>query len=475
GEGSAIPTEPHHTPYPQKQHSPHHDPSSPSHPTATTEPIPQTSTEPPTKTSTLRRYTRRATWIAQSKALSPVADEPTSLLRDELMDLCTNLQRQQTQMAAKIKDQDLKISGLKARVKLLEDKDRGTATTTGVPTVSGLFPTASVIFTTASMVTPYLRRSRGISTKDKGKEKVVESERMSEKLARGSEIARLHAEEELKMMIEGLDRSNEVIAKHLQEYEQSKAELTVGEKIELINELEQREFYMSVLRSHAGWKTKHFRGMTLEEIKEKFIPVWKQLEDFVPMSSKEEGEREKRKGLKLDQGSAKRIKTSEDVSERDLKGMMQLVPLEEVYVEALQIKHPIIDWKIHSEGHREEDLHQLWTLVNENLSIRQATKDKEKELWVELKRLFEPDFEYQLWTHNQAFMHDPLEWKLYDTCGVHHVFSKDQEIFMLVEKDYPLRKGLATVMICNKLQVEQYSQMANDLILKIYNIANSPR
>nr|GFA92187.1 hypothetical protein [Tanacetum cinerariifolium] len=48
-----------------------------------------------------------------------------------------------------------------------------------------------------------------------------------------------------------------------------------------------------------------------------------------------------------------------------------------------------------------EDLHQLWILVNETLSIKQATKDKEKELWVELKRLFEPDVEDQLWTNNQ--------------------------------------------------------------------------
>nr|GFA78377.1 hypothetical protein [Tanacetum cinerariifolium] len=175
------------------------------------------------------------------------------------------------------------------------------------------------------------------------------------------------------------------------------------------------------------------------------------------MSSKEESERVKRQGLKIDQGTSKRMKTSksvsEDVSEEELKGMMQLIPLEEVYVEALQ----------------------LWTLVKETLSIRQATKDKEKELWVELKRLFEPDFKDQLWTYNQAFMHNPLDWKLYDTCGVHHVSTKDQEIFMLVEMDYPLRKGLAIVMISNKLQVEQYSQMANDLILKIHNIANSPR
>nr|GFA02387.1 hypothetical protein [Tanacetum cinerariifolium] len=561
GEGSGTPTEPHHAPSPQEQHSSHHDPSSPSHLTATTEPIPtETPTETPTtepiptetpiETPTLRKYSRRAIRIAQSKALSTTVDEPASLLRDdsqgeafltvssldarqereninktsalphdstprvtsldadegsmqqqlqELMDLCTGLQRQQTQMVAKIKDQDLEISGLKAMVKILEDKERGWTepaqedapikgksmeireevrverstklgsndtkemvnvlssmeaaniltsgvaavsvppvdgvSTVGVPTVSGLFPTVSAIFTTASVVTPYSRRPRGISAKDKGKEKV---------LARDAEIARIHAKEELKMLIDGLDRSNEVIAKHLQEYEQSEAELTIGEKIELINELEQKEFYMSVLRSHAGWKTKHFRGMTLEEIKEKFIPVWKQLEDFVHMSSTKEGKRMKRKGLKLDEGSTKKMKTSEDVSEEDLKEMMQLVPVEEA-------------------------------LVKETLSIRHASRDKEKELWVELKRLFEPESEDQLWTHTQNLMHDPLDWRLYDTCGVHHVFTKDQEIFMLVERDYPLRRGLAIVMICNKLQVENYSQMASDLILKIHNIANSPR
>nr|GEX87855.1 hypothetical protein [Tanacetum cinerariifolium] len=92
-----------------------------------------------------------------------------------------------------------------------------------------------------------------------------------------------------------------------------------------------------------------------------------------------------------------------------------------------------------------EDLNQLWSLVKEYLSIRPATNDKEMELWVELKRMYEPDPEDQL------------------------------EIFMLVEKDYPLRKGLALVMISYKLQVENYSHMAEDLIRKIYNIANTLR
>nr|GEZ74326.1 hypothetical protein [Tanacetum cinerariifolium] len=247
-------------------------------------------------------------------------------------------------------------------------------------------------------------------------------------------------------------RNNETVAKYLQEYEQFAEDLSIGERIELINDLK----------------------------KEKDL---------------------REKGLRLEQDSAKKVKTSEEVSKEDLKTMMQLVPVEEVYVEALQVKHPIIDWEVHTDWQRtywkiirlggnttvyqffvdilkhfdKEDLNQLWTLMKETLSIRQATSDKEKELWVKLKRLYEPDVKDQLWTQTQALMHDPVEWRLYDTCGVHHVLSRDQEIFMLVERDYPLRKGLAIVMINNKLQVENYSQMANDRIMKIHKIANTQK
>nr|GEV76730.1 hypothetical protein [Tanacetum cinerariifolium] len=611
GEGSGTPTEPHHTPSSETQQSSPTAPSSPPHPPVTTAKIP---TVIPTDIPTLRQYSRRDR-IAQSSALPNVADEPASPLGDdsqgeacptvsgleagqdraniiktstlphdstprvtslaadegsmqhqltELTDLCTRLLRQHTEMATKIAAQDLEIASLKARIKMLEDKDvegvepsgedatingrsletgeeagversteRGSndteelvnvltsldaasiltsrvqvvsvsraaeVATVSVPTGSGMVPTASLIFTTASVVTPYARR--------KGKEKMIESDTPKKKKLQEQINVQMAREMEEQMAREdqrknGLDRNNETVAKYLQEYEQFAADLSIEEKIDMINELVnyqdhyakvlkyqaqqskplskklQREFYMSVLKSHSGWKTKHFKGMTLDEIREKFIPVWNQIEDFVPMGSKEEGDRFKRKGLKLEQDSAKKMKTSEEVSEEDLKEMMQLVPVEERnywkiiklggHTAAYQF---FVDMLKHFDR---EDLTQLWTLVRETLSIRQATSDNEKELWVELKILYEPDVEDQLWTHTQALMHDLVEWRLYDTCGVHHVLSRDQEIFMLVEKEYPLRKGLAIVMISNKLQVENYSQMASDLIQKIHKIANSPR
>nr|GEW21468.1 hypothetical protein [Tanacetum cinerariifolium] len=303
---------------------------------------------------------------------------------------------------------------------------------------------------------------------------------MNEQIARDAEVARIHAEEELQGMIESLDRSNETIPKYLQEYQNFASELPLENRIELISDLvkyqenysKKREYYMAMIKNNLGWKVKDFKGMTFEEIEAKFAEVWKQDEDFIPIGSKEEAKRLKRKGLNLEQEHVKKQKSPEEApeieksTEEKMKEMMQLVPVEDVYVQALQVKHPIIDWKVHTEGHR-----SYWKII----SIRPAISEKEMELWVELKRLYEPDPEDQLWTLTQNFMHAPIEWKLYDLSGVHHLTAKDKETFMLVEKYYPLRKGLALVMISYKLQVENYSQMAEDLIRKIYNIANTPR
>ncbi|GKE33137.1 hypothetical protein Tco_1452459, partial [Tanacetum coccineum] len=140
-------------------------------------------------------------------------------------------------------------------------------------------------------------------------------------------------------------------------------------------------------------------------------------------------------------------------------------------VAEVDIAH-VIDWNDPSVIR--DDLVKLWILVQEKYNSSRLTEDKEIELWVKLKMLFEPDAENFL--ELQKYMHDPLNWWLYDTCVVHHVFTKKgQDIFMLVEKDYPLTKGIATLMLVNKLRVDQHSEMADELLIKLNNIANRTR
>nr|GEU76923.1 hypothetical protein [Tanacetum cinerariifolium] len=372
-----------------------------------------------------------------------------------------------------------------------------------VPTGSDVVPTASPVFATATVVTPVTRRKDKevmVESKTPKKQKVQEQidaqvareleeqleredQRRAEQIARDAEVARIHVEEEMQNL--PIERRVELIS-DLVKYQDNYTKIYKfqSQQRKPQTKKQKRDYYMAVIRSNLGWKVKDFRDMTFEEVEAKFNSVWKQIEDFIPMEEVTE-----------------EAKSHDEVSEEKVKEMMQLVPIEDVYVEALQVKHPIIDWQVYTEGQRSywkitrlggssasyyffidllkhldrEDLNQLWRLVKETLSNRPPTSDKEMELRVELNMMYEPDKEDQLWSHTHNFMHALLDWKLYDSCGVHHVTSKDKEIFMLVEKDYPLRKGLALVMICYKLQVENFSQMVNDLVLKIYKIANSPR
>nr|GEX46865.1 hypothetical protein [Tanacetum cinerariifolium] len=489
GEGSGTPTESHHTPSPEAQQKSPTTHSLPTLPPVTTVNIPPVipnayiPTITPSDTPYLRKYTRR-TRIGQSSVLPPVVDEHVSPLGDGSQgEAClthfgfvadqdmANIAKTSTlpyestsrvtSLAADEGTQGLEIKSLKARIKVLKDKDKGVAEQSRddtpikrrrldvgeeavkrvsddteematvltsidaatvlasgvveVPTGSGSIPTAGPPATevpTGSDVVPTAEQIDAQVARALEVKIAREDQRMSEQIARDAEIARIHAEEELQIMIDGLDRSNET----------------------------QREFYTSVLRNHARWKAKHFKVMTLEEIKENFDPVWKQIHDFIPIGSKEEAKRFKWKGIRFEQESAKKLKTSEKVPEEvkspdaapeeKVKEMMQLVPIEKITrlgccLASYQFFMDIL------KHLNKEDLNQLWRLVKVSLSIRPPTSDKEMELWVELKRLYEPDDEDQL---------------------VHHVTFKDKDIFMLVEKDYLLKKGLAIGMISYKLQ-----------------------
>ncbi|GKB44241.1 hypothetical protein Tco_0889183 [Tanacetum coccineum] len=194
-------------------------------------------------------------------------------------------------------------------------------------------------------------------------------------------------------------------------------------------------------------------------------------------------------------------KEEEELSQERIQQMMIIVPEQGMNVEALQTKYPIIDWEIYTEGARKywkiirvgnhtevyqffddmlkafdrEDLVKLWSLVKEKFTSTEPTEDKERELWVELKRLFEPDTDDELWKL-QKHIHDNLTWKLYDSCGVHHVSTEDGiDIYMLVEKEYPLSRGTLTLMLVAKLLVEQDSEMSRELLRKIFMQVERPR
>ncbi|GJR78963.1 hypothetical protein Tco_0149748 [Tanacetum coccineum] len=184
---------------------------------------------------------------------------------------------------------------------------------------------------------------------------------------------------------------------------------------------------------------KRLKALSFEEVKEIFEAIMRKVQSFVPMDSELEVQRLKRAGQDVVEEPAKRQRT------REALGLVQEQIGEEPKAEELS----------------QEQLHQMMMVI----PVEE----------VELKMLFKPDDNDTLWKL-QRYMHDPLNWWLYDTCGVHHVSTeRGHDIYMLVEKDCPLTKARMTLMLCNKLRVDQYSDMAEEILKKIFILVKRPR
>ncbi|GJY90192.1 hypothetical protein Tco_0505388 [Tanacetum coccineum] len=288
---------------------------------------------------------------------------------------------------------------------------------------------------------------------------IEEWENIQARIQANEEIAaRLQAEEREELTIEERSRLFvELIEKRKKYFAEKRAE--ERRKKPLIQA--QQRTYMSNYIKHMGNHTlQQLRRYSFDELKELFEITMKNVNTFRPMKTEDrrsatvsEAEGSKRTAEEeLDQQDSKRQKTSET------SGPVQDKLNEE-----------------EKELSQEEDLVKLWSLVKERFSSTEPTDDKERTLWVELKRSVKPNANDELWKL-QRYMYDPLKWRLYDTCGVYHVSTeRGHNIFMLVEKDYPLSKGVLMLMMVNKLLVDQPSEMAKELIRKIFIQAERPR
>ncbi|GKC65055.1 hypothetical protein Tco_1097653 [Tanacetum coccineum] len=376
----------------------------------------------------------------------------------------------------------------------------GAAVTTVSASISTASPprvsTAEDISTAKTLV--YIRRS---ASKDKGKGIMTESEpeQTKTKLQQRQERAGYEAAIRLQEQLDKEERrritrvQEETSSFNIEEWEDIQATIEVDEELAQRIQAEEREKYSEAKkarllielinqgkRNFAQQRAKEGgtshsdrlnRGLTCPIISNTWEVIHcgkskgdKIIPKLPTRSSKRDAEEE------LDQGSSKRQKTGEssrpaeeskdkyvdDMLQEELQQMMIMVLEEGMNVKAL------------------DNLVNLWSLVQESFNSTRPTEDKEIELWVELKRLFESDANDKLWK-SQKHVHD-ITWKLYDTCGVHHVSTKDGiDIYMLVEKEYPLSRGVLTQMLAAKLLVEQNNEISRELLRKIFMQVERPR
>ncbi|GJT63376.1 hypothetical protein Tco_1006909 [Tanacetum coccineum] len=137
-------------------------------------------------------------------------------------------------------------------------------------------------------------------------------------------------------------------------------------------------------------------------------------------------------------------------------------------VEALQTKYPIIDWEIYTEGARKY-----------RKIIRVGNHTKVYQFFDDMLKTFDREDLVKLWSDElwklQKHIHD-ITWILYDTCGVHHVSTKDGvDIYMVVKREYPLSRGVLTQMLVAKLLVEQDNEMSRELLRNIFMQVERPK
>ncbi|GJV53299.1 hypothetical protein Tco_1449040 [Tanacetum coccineum] len=188
----------------------------------------------------------------------------------------------------------------------------------------------------------------------------------------------------------------------------------------------------------------------------------------------------------------KRQKVEDDKETVKLKQCLEIIPdEEEVTIDAipLAVKSPnIVGWKIHKEGRKSyyqimradgksqmymifshmlksfsrEDLEDLYKLVKGKYKLTRPLEDLDLLLLGDLKTMFEPHVEDTVWRNQQNYK--VLDWKLYDSYGVHSLRMQHMHIYMLVEKKYPLIPSTLSMMLEKKLQIDYESEMAYQLL-----------
>ncbi|GJY12914.1 hypothetical protein Tco_0382223 [Tanacetum coccineum] len=317
-------------------------------------------------------------------------------------------------------------------------------------------------------------------------EQINEEER--QRIAMDAEIA--------KQLQEEFDRARqeqEVIAEVDQAHDIDWSDLAVLKYHALQNRsfsvAEVRKNMCMYLKNQGGYKQSHFKGMSYEDVRLIFKRVWDQNHVFVPKDFEIEKEVMKRPGFDFQQKSIKKndkIKASgfvqkqpaeeekekknddsqqqagsskkrsrEDSNEDNVKKQkledddekeelgdnMDVVPRDDIAID-VEADGSSKNYKIFSEmldDFDRQDVMDLHRLVQERYDTT-SPEGYDLLLWGDLKILFEPNEEDEIWKNQQDY--NLISWRLFDSCGIHILLMHNGiAIHMMIEKKYPYSRN----------------------------------
>ncbi|GKC09749.1 hypothetical protein Tco_1001359, partial [Tanacetum coccineum] len=271
---------------------------------------------------------------------------------------------------------------------------------------------------------------------------------------------------------------------------------------------QQRNIMCTYLKNMEGWKPKSLKNKSFANIQELFDKAMKRMNTFVDYrtelmeesskkaetelveESSKKAEAEithesslKRAGEELEQESSKKQKLEEDTKFEELKQCLEIVPNDgdDVTIDAspLSTKSPtIVDYKIYKEGKKsyfqiiradgnsqmyltfgkmlknfnKEDLEVLWITVKARFKKAELVNYMDNFLLLNLKTMFEHHVEDNVWK-NQQGLFKVLNWKLYDSCGVH---CETMQQSMILKVDYECDMAFELLRLVKKQLKEGY-------------------
>ncbi|GJV06771.1 putative ribonuclease H-like domain-containing protein [Tanacetum coccineum] len=286
-----------------------------------------------------------------------------------------------------------------------------------------------------------------------------------------------------------------------------------------------RRNMIKYLKNQGNFKISDFKGMSYNDIRPIFEKVWDFNQNIEPMDAEHGSEKQKsptkekspekvveeeidtqeelkesvkepgakRKKYIPRKSTRKRQKLEEDSEKEELKGLLDIIPREEVpiEVESISTKFPIVDWKTYVltetfiyyqvfrgdgnsknykilsemlEDFDRQDVEELYRLVKERYSTSRP-EGFDLMLWGDLHTLFEPDEDDEIWKDQHEYK--LLSWRLYDFSGIHILLMENGlAIHMLTERKYPLSQEMLTKMLSRKLEVDHESSQAFELLSK---------
>ncbi|GJW52852.1 hypothetical protein Tco_0096937 [Tanacetum coccineum] len=212
------------------------------------------------------------------------------------------------------------------------------------------------------------------------------------------------------------------------------------------------------LKNMEGYKLNYLKLKEFDSIQEMFDRAFKRVNTFEDFRTELVEGKEKSAGTELEQKITKKQKVEDEKETSEIKKLMEIIPdEEEVTIDAipLAVNHML-------KSFDREDLETLYKLVKAKYESTRPVEDLDLLLWNDLKIVFEPHVEDKIWRNQQDYK--VLSWKLYDSCGVHFLRMQHMQIYMLVEKKYPLTPSTLTMMLEKKLMIDYESEMAYQIL-----------